>query len=415
MLRDRIRRELSIFHQLKPDVQKFVLAIFCQIIANSLIFVFANAYLFVSTNNILSIAIFNLAVYLALLIGFYLNTLLVRFIKAKQIFIVSSVIQGVMMVILLLLENIGLWQIFGVGAAVGLVLGIYWANRNYMYPAITHDLERDYISGIVTLVGNLSSVILPLLAGWLIVWSRAQVNLKAAWAYMVIMGFGVLVLMIGTFFLSSIQELPTLKVTQFWPKKISSSWKLFRIFVLASSLQMAIGATMTEMITLKFIGDEGVLGLIKSVLAVVVGVIIYALGRKMKPRDRYKYLFVSTLFLLGSVLLLMISFSQLTLILYLITMIIATNIFWFVYPPIMSRATEMQDQGLIEDNYAYVLDHELFIDMGRIAGLIFMLVVLKYLSERIGVTIVFLVGAFMQFLGMSALKKLIKIQNSATA
>jgi len=64
MFTNRLRRELSIFNQLRPDVRKLVLSIFCQIIANSLIFVFANAYLFVSTNNISLVAVFNLGFFL---------------------------------------------------------------------------------------------------------------------------------------------------------------------------------------------------------------------------------------------------------------------------------------------------------------------------------------------------------------
>ncbi|MBT3249872.1 MAG: hypothetical protein HN846_02510 [Candidatus Pacebacteria bacterium] len=106
MLKDRLRRELSIFNQLKPDVRKLVISTFCQIIANSLIFVFANAYLFVSTNNISSIAVFNLGVYLMILVGFYLNTFLIKFIDVRRIFIPSSVMQGGSLAILFIFNTL---------------------------------------------------------------------------------------------------------------------------------------------------------------------------------------------------------------------------------------------------------------------------------------------------------------------
>ncbi|MBT3249892.1 MAG: MFS transporter [Candidatus Pacebacteria bacterium] len=411
MLRDRLRRELSIFHQLRPDVQKFVLSIFCQIISNNLIFVFANAYLFISTNSISSIAVFNLGVYIMILLGFHLNAFLIKFMDVRRIFIPASILQGGSLAILFLFQTLSLWNIFSVGLIVGLSSGFYWANRNFIFPTLTEDRERDYISGIVTLVGNLSGVILPLLAGWLIVWSRTQPNFGAEGAYVTIMGFGVIVLFVGTIFLNSIKEFPTLKVTHFWPKKVSPDWKLFRTFVLASTMQMAVGATVVEAITLSFIGDEGVLGVIKSALAVVVGLIIYMVGRKMQPKDRFRLLMLSTLSLLVAVLLLLVNFGQLTLIIYITAMIVSGNLFWFVYIPIMSKATETQGEGLIADNYAYVLDHEFFINLGRVSSMLLILAAFHYLDKKLGVMTVIAAGAILQALGMAAARKLIRIQS----
>ncbi|MBU2543338.1 MFS transporter [Patescibacteria group bacterium] len=412
MLTNRLRYELSIFNQLGPDAKKLVLSIFCQIIANNLIFVFANAYLYISTHNISSVAVFNLGVYIAILLGFYLNTYLIKLINIRHIFIPSSVLQSGSLMILFFFKDLSLWSIFGVGLIVGLFCGLYWSNRNFIYPTLTKDNERDYISGIHTLVGNLSSVILPLAAGWLIVWARTQPYLNATYAYMAIMGFGVLMLFIGTIYLKSIKDFPTPQISALRPRKVSLDWKLFRTFVVASTAQMAVGATVMEIMTLLFLGDEGVLGTIKSILAIVVGAVIYVIGRKMLPRDRFRLLLISTLPLLIAALLLLIQFSQLTLMLYLVAMILSGNIFWFVYIPIFSKATEMQDGGKIENNYVYVLDHEFFINLGRVSSMLFILFAFHYWDERTGLTIVVCVGAIMQALGLAAARKLIRLQNS---
>lgn len=294
---------------------------------------------------------------------------------------------------------------------MGLSCGFYWANRNFIYPTVTADRERDYIAGITTLVGNISGVILPFVAGWLIVWSRTKPSFGADGAYMVIVGFGVLILLIGAFFLNTIKNFPILKVASFWPKKVSLDWKLFRIFVLSSTMQMAVGSTVVEVITLSFLGDEGALGLIKSILAVVTGIVIYIMGRKMQPKDRFKLLLLSALFLVVGVLFMLINFGQFSLMFYIAAMILSANIFWFVYIPIMSKAVEMQDDGLIEDNYAYVLDHEFFINLGRVSSMLFILFIFHYLDEKLGLTIVVAVGAITQALGMIAARKLIRLQS----
>ncbi len=411
MLKNRLKRELSIFNQLRPDVRKLVLSIFCQIIANSLIFVFANAYLFVSTNNISAVAVFNLGLFLMILVGFYLNAFLAKFIEVRHIFVPALVLQGASLAILFLFETLSLGSIFGVGLVVGLAVGLYWSNRNFIYPTLTQDRERDYIAGITTLVGNISGVVLPLVAGWLIVWARTKPSFGADGAYMVIVGFGVLILFMGAFFLNQIQKFPTLKVTHFWPQKISLDWKLFRSFVLFSTVQMAVGSTVVEAITLSFLGDEGALGLIKSVLAIVAGTVIYVLGRKMQPKDRFKLLLTSALFLVVGVLLVLVNFSQFSLMFYIVAITLAANIFWFVYIPIMSKAVEMQDEGLIEDNYVYVLDHEVFINLGRVVSMLFILFVFHYLDDKSGIIVVIAAGAVAQALGMMAARKLIRLQS----
>jgi len=411
----RLSRELSIFNQLKPDTKNLVLSIFCQIIANNLIFVFANAYLFVNTNNISSVAVFNLGIYIAILVGFYLNTYLIKFIKTRHIFIPSSVLQSGSLVILFFLKTLTLTNIFGVGLLVGLACGLYWANRNFIYPSLTKNKERDYISGLNTLVGNLSGVVFPFLAGWLIVWARAHPDFIDTHAYMAIMGFGVVMLFIGTIFLSLIKKFPKPKITRLWPKKISHDWKLFRIFVLLSTAQMAVGSTVMEVMTLLFIGDESVLGTFKSVLAIAVGILTYVVGRKMKPKDRFALLSWGVLPLLLAAVLLMMKFSQLTLMVYIIAMILFGNLFWFVYIPVLSQATWMQGDGKLEHNYAYILDHEFFINLGRISSMLFILFAFNFWSKSVSLTVVVAGGAVLQALGLLAAKKLLRIQNIASS
>ena len=413
MLIARLRRELSIFHQLQPDTQKLVLSIFCHIIANNLIFVFANAYLFVSTNDISSVAVFNLGVYIAILVGFYLNTYLIKFIRMRYIFIPSSVLQSGSLAVLFFFKSLTLANIFWVGLLVGLACGLYWAHRNFIYPSLTINKERDYISGLNTLVGNLSGVILPVLAGWLIVWARAHPNFIDTHAYMAIMGFGVVVLMIGTVFLSLIKKFPKPKVVHLWPRKISHNWRLFRTFVLFSTAQMAVGATVMEVMTLLFIGDEGVLGTLKSVLAIAMGVMTYIVGRKMKPKDRFTLLRWGVLPLLLAAMLLAINFNQLTLIIYIVAMILFANLFWFVYIPILSQATWMQGDGKLEHNYAYILDHEFFINLGRISSMLFILFAFNYWDKTTSLTVVVAGGAVLQALGLLVAKKLLHLQNPA--
>jgi len=229
------------------------------------------------------------------------------------------------------------------------------------------------------------------------------------------MGFGVVVLFIGTIFLSLIKKFPKPKVARLWPRKISHNWKLFRIFVLLSTAQMAVGATVMEVMTLLFIGDESVLGVLKSSLAIVMGVLTYVVGRKMKPKDRFALLSWGVLPLLLAAVLLSINFSQLTLMAYIVAMILFGNLFWFVYIPIMSQATWMQKDGKLEDNYAYILDHEFFINLGRISSMLFILFAFNQWDKNTSLTAVVVGGAVLQALGLLAARKLLRLQTLASS
>lgn len=415
MLLNRLKRELSIFQQLEPDTRKLILSNFCQNIANTLIFVFANAYMFISTNNMSSVAVFNLGLYITLLIAFYLNAFLSKFINIRYIFIPSLVIQGASLSILFLFQTLTLWNIFQIGLVSGFGFGFYWANRNFIYPALTKDSERDYISGLGGLVANASGVILPLIAGSLIVWAKTSPQLDVEEAYKLIMLFGILVLILGSFFLTKIKNFPIPKITSLRPKKISTDWKLFRIFILAASIQGAVSMTVIEVATLVFLGDEGVLGIIKSVLAIITGIAMYFIGRKMKPSDRFKILFFGILPLLTATSLLLLWFNQISLIIYLVAMSFSSSIFWFIYFPLYSKAVEIQDQGKMEDNYAYVIDHELFINIGRISATLFFLFAFHYWGNTKGLIIVTSLGAIAQLISLFISRRLIGLHNIYSA
>jgi len=77
----------------------------------------------------------------------------------------------------------------------------------------------------------------------------------------------------------------------------------------------------------------------------------------------------------------------------------------------MSKAAEMQDGGQMEDNYVYTLDHEFFVNLGRISLMLFILFAFHYWDEKLGLTIVVSAGAIMQAFGLVAARRLIRLQN----
>ena len=75
----------------------------------------------------------------------------------------------------------------------------------------------------------------------------------------------------------------------------------------------------------------------------------------------------------------LVSFSRSTILLYLVASSIFDTFFWFVYFPLLSDEVETDNTSDIAATYPYYIDHEFFINGGRILmSLVYIAIVSKY-------------------------------------
>jgi len=402
-----INRQLWAFRQLSPTARTLLVSSFCYTIADLLVFTFAHAYLFTSTDSFYSVIFFNLGFFIILPIAFFANAFLLRRFSLKSLFATGLIGQGLIMSTLVFIPSLTLPTIFLFGLIFGFPMGLYWANRNFVMMADIPDQQRNYVSGMDGAFAEGMSVLLPFVAGWFIVFSAESGLLAKAGAYQVIMILGAIAFTLAALVIKR-AHVTTPVIHSMSLRNMPKDWQVMRVFVLFAGIQMAIFSILPEMLILRNLGEEGTLGSVKALLALFTIILLYWVGKKTKSSDRYQILVISIFPLLIGGGLLLVGFSTLTVTLYLLLQSVTGALFYFVYNPVLAQVVERQDHGLAAQNYRYILDHEVVINLGRVITVIVMVGLLLNISEDLAITISIILVGVSQIGMLVAAKRLLK-------
>src|SRR5690606_22410926 len=91
-------------------------------------------------------------------------------INIKTLYSVGMMLSAVSMTIMMSLKTLDIAGIAVAGLTMGMSFGFYWANRDYLALAITHDGNRNYYYGLETFFYTLIAVLVPIGIGWFIEW-----------------------------------------------------------------------------------------------------------------------------------------------------------------------------------------------------------------------------------------------------
>lgn len=405
----RLQREWHVFNSLSLDSRRFFLSTLGYMIFDAILFTYAYAFMFSKTESFIAVAVYNIAFFTSLLLGFYINAVLLRIFTSKQLYIWSSLLQSLAILAVFFFPEINLATIGIAGILSGTFAGIYWAMRNTLYLSFTTDENRHYFEGLRVLVGASSNTLLLAVAGWFIASSEAFSFMSKTLSYQIVGVFGVLIMIIGTLQLLRV-SFPKISVKKLRPTKITPQWKLFRVFILVSAVQFMITSTVPETMVLHFLGNEGVLGTLQAIFIVFSTLVIYFLGRKSSKHHRIHILFSSAIPLALISGLVLFFHNPILIILYLLIMNLSDRLFWFVYFPIFSRAIEYETTNSDEE-YAYILDHEVWMNISRVITILLYIWLIHYFGDVNGMFIALAGGALMQVATALVARPLLKMQN----
>lgn len=411
-LKQKIAHEINVFNQLETNTKSFLLSLIGYGISDVLLFTFGYALIFLKTNSVIATGVFNLSFYLTMILGFYLNGLLLAKIPVKQLFIGGGLTQGLIMTSLFFIPISKLWQVATFGLFYGIPLGIYWGNRNRLYLYFTNDHNRHYFEGLRRLISDPLTAIGPLIAGWSIVFfQNLNQNSGKTISYQLIAVISLSILTIGMFALAKL-SFPQFTVSTYNLKKISQNWRLFRYFVIISSFQFAFVLSLPEVLTLKYLGNEGVLGTMKMSCVILASFMLYVLGKRTQANSRLGILKLSALPLVAAAGLVFLKTNPFTVTIYLLTMAISDSVFWFVYFPILSQAVEKETANNKQLEYAYIFDHEIWINLGRVIATLGYFFVVYIWGDHLGIMLAIVAGAIMQLVGLGLAKRFLPDQKS---
>jgi MFS transporter, YQGE family, putative transporter len=391
---NRLTREYSHWQLLGSEARKLLVSFSLYELVLPLIFVFVNAFLLRQGEGFEMVAIYNLGWFLSTPAGFYLNGYLLRFFSLKKLYWVGAVGQGLVMTSLFFWPVAGWGAVFLFGLAQGLCLGIYWANRNFMSLTETHDEQRGYFTGLEMLFGVVAGVLTPLAIGG-ILWGWTRFHFSVEQGYQFLGLISVFVLFASGFVMRKIRVKNPQKFHWLgW--RVSRNWQLNRIIEVSYGVQNGLSVMLPSLIAFTLIGAEGSLSVLQSSAALIEASVIYIVARKTTIRHRLKLIFSSVALFWFLSLAFAIFFNKLAGIQYLLFLSLATHLAWIARNPITMKIIDDEDEGNPANNYVYVCDRELFLNVGRLIGLGFFFGFLTYFSQATALRFIVLIGAGLQ-------------------
>ena len=161
------------------------------------------------------------------------------------------------------------------------------------------------------------------------------------------------------------------------------------------------------MLILKFFGNEGALGSATSTGAVIAAIIMYVLGRISKPSDRIKIFACGlALFAFGAITN-GVLFSQTGVIIFILLLLIAKPLMDLAYFPIQFQVIDIVSKIEKRSEFAYILNHEAGLYVGRFSGAATFLLMARYGSAEIALRYAVVIIAVLQLCSILVAKKII--------
>jgi YQGE family putative transporter len=402
-------KEISFFKSHPLGMRTLLLTNLIYGFVGPVIELFIGAYIMRNSDDLSLVVIFQLALYTGIPITFMINGYLLKYVPISRLYSFGMLLSGVSMFSMMMLDKLDTIGVFAAGLIMGLSYGFFWANRDFLALNTTQDGNRNYYYGIETFFYTITGIIVPIIAGAFIattqtkVWFSGNVNV----AYYILTGCVFLLTIIASILVHK-GEFKNPKKAPFLFLKFDRLWN--KMLVLASLKGVAQGYIVTApvMLIMSLVGNEGELGLLQSIGAVLSAILLYVLGRRAKPEARLKiYAIGLSLFVLGALINAAL-YSSLGVILFVLCLIFARPLLDIAYFPIQLKVIDYVAEKEKRNEFSYIFNHEIGLYAGRLLGCGLFIVLAKYVSDTAALRYALLVIALIHFLGIFMAKSILK-------
>ena len=394
----KIRTELTYFMSHPFSMRVLLLTNLLYALVLPIIELFIGAYIMRNSQDVALVVLFQLAQYTGIPLTFMINGLLLKRVPIARLYSLGMLLSGVSMTAMMTLHHLSASGIFFAGLIMGLSYGFFWANRDFLALNTTNDSSRNYYYGVETFFYTIAAIVVPFLAGSFIAatdaydWFNSNVNV----AYYILTG-----VVFGITFLASLLVhrggFQNPARSRFLYFKFHKLW--YKMLGLASLKGIAQGYIVTApvMLIMKLVGEEGALGVIQSIAALLSALLLYLLGRVTKPEHRIT-IFASGLglFVLGALFNATL-FSALGVLLFVLCLLFARPLLDLAYFPIQLKVIDVLAKWEQRNEFTYIFNHELGLYVGRLFGCGMFILLAWYVSDTIALRYALLVIAIIQF------------------
>lgn len=367
--------------------------------------IFVAAYVMRSSNDPVKVVVYQLTIYTGIPITFFINGYLLRTFSIKTLYSLGMMLSGVSMMIMMSLTTLDTMGIGVAGLIMGMSFGFYWANRDFLALAITNDENRNYYYGLETFFYTIIAVVIPFLIGWFIELSSKTGDVNMA--YKVVTGLVIVITILasimcfrGNFTNPSEKKFVYFKFDPYW-------YKLLRLATLKGLVQGFL-VTAPAMLIMLLVGKEGALGTAQSVGAIIAAVVMYIIGRNTSPKHRL-YVFGTGLVLFAIAAVINgVLYNSTGVILFMLFLLLAKPLLDLAYFPIQFSVIDILTKKEKRSEFAYILNHEAGLYIGRLTGAGTFLVLAYCFSVEIALRYAIIIVAILQLASYWVAKDIIK-------
>lgn len=368
--------------------------------------IFVAAYVMRSSNDPVKVVVYQLTIYSGIPITFLINGYLLRTFSIKTLYSLGMMLSGISMIVMMSLTTLDTVGIGVAGLIMGMSFGFYWANRDFLALAITNDDNRNYYYGLETFFYTIIAIIIPFSIGKFIEYQVAETG-DAHLAYKIVTGLVVVITILasimcfrGNFTNPSEKKFVYFKFDPYW-------YKLLRLASLKGVVQGFL-VTAPAMLIMLLVGKEGALGTAQSVGAIIAAVVMYIIGRKTSPKHRL-YVFGTGLALFAIAAIINgILYNSTGVILFMLLLLLAKPLLDLAYYPIQYSVIDILTKKEKRSEFAYILNHEAGLYIGRLVGAGTFLVLAYCFSVEIALRYAIIIVAILQLASYWVAKDIIK-------
>ncbi|KOP66874.1 MFS transporter [Bacillus sp. FJAT-18019] len=362
------------------------------ILSSALSGTFLNVYLWKSRQDYTMLGWFTIAQQIALGLTFWGAGKWVKERNKMNALRLGIAVAGLFYLSVLWTGRDAVHYIWPLGLLFGVSLGLFWLAFNVVYFEVSSAENRDWFNGWIGLLGSITGIIGPWLAGWIITLMHGDRGYRFIFTVSMVI-FAVTVVL--SFFL---RKRPV-QSDYHWLEGLNRLRKggLWRYAIWGLAVQGLREGVFSFLITLLvFVAtdQESKLGQYALITSAVSLVSYWACGKWFKPKFR------KTGMLVGSILMLLVIIPLLFTVNYatLLVLGIGTALVLPLYMmPAISASFDLMglNQEDVEKRVELVVLRELSLTIGRITGLLVFIVVLTFRQDSLTVTLLLL------FLGAS--------------
>lgn len=403
-------KEVKIFLSYPRNMRNLLTTNFVYASVLPVIWAFVGVYIMRNTSNDVRLVMcFPMANYTGILVTFFFNGFLLRKIPVKYLYSLGMLISGCSLLVMISLKELDVYGVTTAGGLLGVAMGLFWANRDYLALASTTDKNRNYYYGLENALGTLCSIIAPIAVGWFIAGSQLYGwfggNRNHAYVF-VAMGAITLALIASFIVCQGNFKNPEIRKFLYW--KYDPLWYKVLWMEAFRGIGQAYMVAAPSMLVVKLIGgQEGALGVINSSGNIFLMIIFYGIARLTLPKHRIWILFVGLgLFAMGC-LWNAVLFNALGVLIFVGCQIISTAFIECSFTPVIMLVIDLLSKKEKRNNYAYLMNNELALYAGRVVGGALFIGGAYYISDVFALRYVLLLVGIIQFFGYFLCKQVL--------